>query len=162
VADISESIEVAPSPLEVYEQVSELSRMAEWSPECTGVRWSTSGVPGVGSRFIGLNRAGVLRWFTQGEVVEAVPGERFSFRIAFGPVPVALWTYEFAATGVATGSGLGTGLGSGCTVTESWTDRRPAALRRAFGWIFGDRVKINRYGIHQTLGNLKVSLESVS
>lgn len=149
-ADVSESIEVAASPLEVYSQVSELSRMAEWSPECTGVRWSTGGVPGVGSRFIGLNRSGVFRWFTQGEVLEAVPGERFTFRIAFGAVPIALWTYEFAATS------------SGCTVTESWTDRRPAAMRAVFGRLFGDRVKINRYGIHKTLGNLKASLESVS
>jgi uncharacterized protein YndB with AHSA1/START domain len=104
VPDISESIEVAASPLEVYEQVRDLSRMAEWSPECTGVRWSTGGVPVVGSRFIGLNRSGVFRWFTQGEVIEAVPGERFSFRITFGAVPVAVWTYEFAATGRAWGA----------------------------------------------------------
>ncbi|NEA35791.1 SRPBCC family protein [Streptomyces sp. SID13031] len=150
-ADLSESIGVAASPLAVYGQVSELSRMAEWSPECTRVRWSTGGTPGVGSRFIGYNRAGVLRWVTQGEVVEAVPGERFGFRITFGPVPIALWTYEFAPDGAG-----------GCTVTESWTDRRPAALRTASGWIFGDRAKINGYGIHKTLGRLKVSLESVS
>lgn len=171
-ADVSESIEVAAPPLEVYEQVSDLSRMAEWSPECTGVRWSTGGVPGVGSRFIGLNRSGVFRWFTQGEVLEAVPGERFSFRIAFGPVPIAVWTYEFAATGVGPGAamdvgtgvgpgvGPGSAVGTGCTVTESWTDLRPAALKAVFARMFGDRTKINRYGIHQTLGNLKASLES--
>jgi uncharacterized protein YndB with AHSA1/START domain len=157
VPDVTESIEVAALPLEVYEQVSDLSRMAEWSPECTGVRWSTGGVPGVGSRFIGLNRAGVFRWFTQGEVVEAVPGERFSFRIAFGPVPIAVWTYEFAATGAGSKA-----AGAGCTVTESWTDRRPAAMKAAFAWMFGDRTKINRYGIHKTLGNLKTSLESTA
>jgi hypothetical protein len=34
-------------------------------------------------------------------------------------------------------------------------------MKAAFGWMFGDRARINRYGIHQTLGNLKASLESV-
>lgn len=150
-ADLSESIEVAASPLAVYGQVSDLSRMGEWSPECTRVRWSTPGAPGVGSRFVGYNRSGVFRWFTQGEVVEAVPGERFSFRIRFGPVPIALWTYEFAADGAA-----------GCVVTESWTDHRPVAMKTAFAWMFGDRARINEYGIQKTLGRLKVSLETVS
>jgi uncharacterized protein YndB with AHSA1/START domain len=148
--DFSESITVAAPPVDVYTQVSELSRMPEWSPECTRVSWTTADGPSVGARFIGHNRAGAVRWFTQGEVVEAVPGERFSFRIRIGPVPIALWTYEFAAAG------------TGCTVTESWTDRRPGAMRAAFGWIFGDRDKRNQYGIHKTLGNLKVSVESVS
>jgi uncharacterized protein YndB with AHSA1/START domain len=146
--DFSESITIAAPSADVYAQVSELSRMGEWSPECTRVSWTSSGPPVVGARFIGHNRAGAIRWFTQGEVVEAVPGERFSFRIQFGPVPIALWTYEFAA------------VGAGCSVTESWVDRRPAALRTVFGWIFGDRAKRNRYGIHQTLGNLKTSMES--
>ncbi|MEU4393048.1 SRPBCC family protein [Kribbella sp. NPDC023855] len=145
--DFSESITIAASPAEVYEQVSALSRMAEWSPECSRVSWRTADGPRVGARFIGHNRAGAIRWFTQGEVVEAVPGSRFSFRIDFGPVPIALWTYEFAA------------VSGGCTVTESWTDRRPAALRTAFGWIFGDRAERNRHGIHTTLTRLKASLE---
>jgi hypothetical protein len=47
-------------------------------------------------------------------------------------------------------------------VTESWTDRRPAAVRTVFAWMFGDRTEINRHGIHQTLGKLKAGLESVS
>jgi len=148
--DFSESITIAAPPVDVYTQVSELSRMAEWSPECTRVSWTTADGPSVGARFVGHNRVGAIRWFTQGEVVEAVPGERFSFRIHFGPVPIALWTYEFAAAG------------AGCTVTESWADRRPGAMRAAFGWIFGDRAKRNQYGIHKTLGNLKTSVESVS
>jgi uncharacterized protein YndB with AHSA1/START domain len=151
VPDISESIEVAALPLVAYERVSELPRMPEWSPECTRVSWRTPGARGVGSRFIGHNRAGAIRWFTQGEVVEAVPGERFSFRIGFGPMPIAVWTYEFAAAGA-----------EGCTVTESVTDRRPAAMKAAFGWMFGDRARINSYGIHKTLGNLKLSLEAAS
>ncbi|MEV8372805.1 SRPBCC family protein [Kribbella sp. NPDC056861] len=169
--DFSESITIAAPPADVYAQVSDLSRMGEWSPECTRVTWTSPGPPALGSRFIGHNRAGAIRWFTQGEVVEAVPGERFSFRIRFGPVPIALWTYTFttpvtedAASGGASASraadgGGTTGSDGDCLVTESWTDHRPAALRTAFGWIFGDRAKRNQYGIHKTLANLKTSLE---
>lgn len=149
--DFSESITIDAPPTEVYAQVSNLSRMPEWSPECSRVTWTTPGPPAVGARFVGHNRSGAIRWFTQGEVVEAVPAERFSFRIRFGPVPIALWTYDFAAAGA-----------KGCTVTESWTDRRPAAMRIAVGWIFGDRAKVNRHGIRATLVNLKTSLESAS
>ncbi|WBQ03181.1 SRPBCC family protein [Kribbella sp. CA-293567] len=148
--DFSESITVAAPPAEVYAQVSDLARMGEWSPECTRVSWATAGPPVVGARFIGYNRVGLMRWFTQGEVVEAVPGERFSFRIRFGPVPIALWSYDF------------TPAPGGCLVTESWTDRRPGALRTVFAWFFGDRAERNRRGIRQTLGNLKSSLEPAS
>jgi hypothetical protein len=102
----------------------------------------------VGARFVGHNRAGAIRWSTQGEVVEAVPGSCFSFRIHFGPIPIALWTYSLAAA-----------PDGGCIVTESWTDRRPAALRTAFGWIFGNRAERNRHGIRTTLTHLKTSLE---
>jgi hypothetical protein len=103
----------------------------------------------VGSRFIGHNRAGAIRWFTQGEVLEAEPGRRFAFQIHLGPVPIALWEYEF--TPAATG---------GCTVAESWSDCRPTALRLTIGRMFGDRNKRNAKGIRITLANLKTAAES--
>jgi uncharacterized protein YndB with AHSA1/START domain len=147
--DFAESITIDAPPEQLFALVSDLPRMGEWSPECTRVTWlsgTTTAVPG--ARFIGHNRAGAVRWFTQGEIVDADPGRRFSFRIHFGPVPIAFWTYEFTATP------------TGCQVTESWTDHRPAAFRRAFSWIFGNRNTRNRTGIHHTLKSLKSTAES--
>ena len=148
-ADFAESITIDAPPDQLYALVTDLPRMREWSPECTRVTWTsgtTTAVPG--ARFIGHNRAGAVRWFTQGEVVEADPGRQFSFRIHFGPVPIAVWTCEFTITP------------TGCQVTESWADHRPVVLRRPFSLFFGDRDARNRTGIHQTLTALKAAAES--
>jgi hypothetical protein len=142
--DLTESISVAASPATLYSLVSDLPRMGEWSPECTRVTWSV-----LGERFIGHNRVGVVRWITFGRVVAAEPGLRFAFTIHFGPIPISLWEYDFAATP------------GGCQVTESWTDHRPAGLRHVFRPILGDRVPRNLEGIHTTLTRLKSTAESV-
>jgi Polyketide cyclase / dehydrase and lipid transport len=147
--DLSESITVSAPALSVYGLVSDLPRMGEWSPECTRVTWSarTPG-PATGARFVGHNRAGAVRWFTFGRVVDAVPGERFSFVVTFGPIPISQWSYDFRT------------LESGCEVTESWTDHRPAAFRAMFRPFFGDRVRANDRGIRITLERLKTAAET--
>ncbi len=147
--DLSETLTVSAPALSVYDLVSDLPRMGEWSPECTRVTWSTrTPGPAVGARFVGHNRAGAVRWFTFGRVVDAVPGERFSFVITFGPIPVSLWAYDFREVGAAR------------EVTESWTDHRPAPLRLLFRPIFGDRVRANDRGIRITLERLKTAAET--
>lgn len=147
--DLTETITVAAPADTLYDMVSDLPRMGEWSPECTGVAWN-SGTPGpaVGARFVGRNRVGAARWMTQGKVLAADPGRRFTFAIHFGPLQVALWSYDFTVTD------------GGCEVTESWTDRRPAALSIAMKAVFGDRVKINRRSMRITLDRLKAAAES--
>ncbi|MFC9692368.1 SRPBCC family protein [Kribbella sp. NPDC056951] len=146
--DLTETITVAAPADALYTLVSDLPRMGEWSPECTGVAWNSSTPgPAVGARFVGRNRVGAARWMTQGKVIEADPGRRFTFKIFFGPLQVALWSYEFTPTA------------EGCVVAESWTDRRPAALRSAMNAIFGDRLKLNQRGIRITLDRLKAAAE---
>ena len=149
--DVSESITVSAPALSVYDLVSDLPRMGEWSPECTRVTWSsrTPG-PAVGARFVGHNRVRAVRWFTFGRVVDAVPGQRFSFSIHFGPIPISLWSYDFQA------------VGSGCEVTESWTDHRPVPFRLLFRPFFGDRTPRNVDGIHTTLQRLKSAAEATA
>jgi hypothetical protein len=156
--DLTESITVKASPAALYALVSDLPRMSEWSPECTRVTWSSgprsgrgpasgSG-PAVGARFIGHNQVGAIRWFTFGRVVVAEPARRFAFSIHFGPVPVALWSYEFTPTE------------DGGEVTETWTDHRPRALRHLFRPLYGDRTLRNVDGIHTTLVRLKGTAEA--
>jgi hypothetical protein len=149
--DFESSVEIDATPEQLYALVSDLPRMGEWSPECTHVTWSsgtTYAVPG--ARFIGHNQVGVFRWFTQGVVVDASPGSRFSFRIHFGPMPISFWSYDLAA-GPA-----------GCVVTESWTDLRPKAYSYPARLIFGSRTARNRAGIRHTLQALKSSAEALT
>ncbi|HZX03618.1 SRPBCC family protein [Kribbella sp.] len=148
--DLTESITVQSSADTLYRLVSDLPRMGEWSPECTRVRWSGSAsrVVTAGSRFVGHNRVGFVRWFTFGRVVTAEPGRRFTFDITFGTVRISRWDYEFADTA------------DGCTVTESWTDHRPVVLKKLFRPVFGDRTPRNVEGIHTTLLRLKSAAEA--
>jgi hypothetical protein len=143
--DLTESIAVQSTADTLYRLVSDLPRMGEWSPECTRVTWTSTG-----SRFIGHNRAGFVRWFTFGKVVTAEPGRRFTFDITFGPIPISRWDYSFEVTA------------GGCTVTESWTDHRPTTLKTLFRPVFGNRTPRNAEGIHTTLTRLKSAAEAAA
>ncbi|MEV6286546.1 SRPBCC family protein [Kribbella sp. NPDC051770] len=148
--DLTESISVAAPASTVYALVSDLPRMGEWSPECTKVTWHGQPPYAVeGSRFVGHNRIGAARWLTQGVVTRATPGQVFTFHIHFGPVPVADWSYQLAPETDGT-----------CTVTETWTDRRPAVVRASFDRVFGRRSGHNQRGIRTTLTRLKQAAES--
>ncbi|HLI72536.1 MAG TPA: SRPBCC family protein [Acidimicrobiales bacterium] len=136
---------VAASPESVYDLVSDVTRMGEWSPETTSCRW-LGGVaaPVVGARFRGSNRRGWRRWSTTCTVAAADRGRRFAFDVAFGPLPIARWTYEFAAEG------------DGCRVTESFVDRRPSWMVMMDPTIMGigDRGQHNRETMEATLASL--------
>lgn len=129
-------------PESLYELVSDVTRMGEWSPETTSCRWvGASGGAAVGARFRGSNRNGWRRWSTTCTVVAADPGRRFAFDVVFAGVPIAHWSYEFAPEG------------AGCRVVESWEDRRPMPFRRIDPVVMGiaDRVEHNRVNMERTL-----------
>lgn len=148
--DLRESVHVeAPASL-VYDLVSDLPRMGEWSPECERVVWRGGATgPARGARFTGHNRAGALRWVTQGEVVGAEPGRHLAFEITFGPLPIARWEYFIVPDEAAS-----------CSVVEEWTDRRPAWYRAVADKALGPRIKANRRGILTTLENLRRAAET--
>jgi hypothetical protein len=149
---VVESIVIEAEPGAVYDLVADVARMGEWSPEATGARGAEP-VLKQGDRFIGWNRRGFVRWFTQCTVLAASRGAEFAFDVDFGPVPVSRWTYEFAA------------LDGGTRVTETWVDRRrgifgPAVRLAGQLVIPGPRAAHNRATMVQTLRRLKVEAES--
>lgn len=150
-ADIRESLAVAAPADSVYDLVSDLPRMGEWSPECERVTWRGGATSAAKSaQFLGHNRAGPIRWMTQGEVVTAEHGRHLAFEIRFGPMPIARWEYFIVPDDADP---------STCTVVEEWTDRRPGWYRAPADRAFGSRVEINRRGIVETLANLKNAAE---
>lgn len=147
------SIDVAAGPATLYEMVSDVTRMGEWSPENVGCTWMGGAAgPAVGARFKGKNQRGWRRWSTVNEVVEAEPGRAFAFRTSSFGLKVAVWRYRFDGDDAA-----GT-----CTVTESWTDERGALItvggKLATG--VGDRASHNREGMQQTLAAVKAAAEA--
>lgn len=77
----SVSVEISAPPERVYDLVSDITRMGEWSPECRSCRWTggASG-PAVGARFKARNkgRRG-MSWFNTPTVTVADSGREFAF-----------------------------------------------------------------------------------
>ena len=152
--DLRESLTVAAPADLVYDLIADLPRMGEWSPECERVTWRGGATRVVrGAQFIGHNRAGVVRWMTQGEVVVAELGRRLAFEIRLGPLKIARWEYVIVPEADDP---------SACTVTEEWTDRRPPLYRAAADRLVGSRMKTNRHGMVETLANLKLAAETAT
>ena len=134
---------------EVYAAVTDVTRMGEWSPECTACRWigDASG-PAVGAEFAGDNVAALgpitlKRWTTTSKVIDAEPNVSFEF-IAEG---YSTWRYSFAAQAGAT------------VVTESFSYPPYAGWPK---WVYGrllNRQEAMTKGMQLTLDRIKQSLE---
>lgn len=150
-ADVEVTEQVRAEPSVVYDLVSDVTRMGSWSPETTSCRWLGGATgPAVGARFRGTNRHGpLLRWTTTCTVTAAEPGRRFAFDVDFAGVPIARWVYDLEPTP------------TGCTVTESWDDRRGRPLQIASVPLMGiaDRAEHNRRSMQTTLTALRLAAE---
>jgi len=149
-ADVEVSETVKAASLRLYELVSDLPRMGEWSPENTGGKWvGGANGPEVGAKFRGTNRHGLAIWMTTVTVTGADPGQRFAFDVHVLGVPISTWEYTFADAV------------DGCVVTERWTDNRPGWMRvSSMATGVRDRAAHNRRGMQETLAKLKAAAES--
>jgi uncharacterized protein YndB with AHSA1/START domain len=137
----------------VWSMVSDITRMGEWSPEATGGTWSkgASG-PAVGAKFTGNNRNGRRKWSTTCTVTAAEPGQKFAFAVDVGPIAISSWSFDLEPDG------------EGCSITETWTDRRGRFARMLGKPASGvsDRDTHNRATMEQTLQRLAAAAESSS
>jgi uncharacterized protein YndB with AHSA1/START domain len=93
-------IHVSAPPEKVYDLVSDVTRIPEWSPECVRCRWIGGATgPAVGAQFKGTNKRSFMRWSTKPRVVAADSGREFAFVANAIPVgDTTKWTYRFEAT----------------------------------------------------------------
>jgi len=91
--------DVNASPKVIYDLVSDVRRMGEWSPECRRAVWLGGAIgPAVGVQFKGRNSHGVARWSTKSRVVTADPGAEFAFVTGHLGRDMTRWSYRFDAT----------------------------------------------------------------
>jgi hypothetical protein len=101
----SANIEIGAPPLAVYQLVSGITRMGEWSPECYRCEW-LDGATGatVGVQFRGHNRLGRIRWQRAAVVTAADPGREFAFAILNkNGRQDTLWSCRLSPLGEGTG-----------------------------------------------------------
>jgi hypothetical protein len=151
----SVSIHVDAPPEVVYDLVSDLPRMGEWSPECVRCEWTGgASAAAVGTTFKGHNRRGVRRWSTKGRVVAAERGQELAWDVSsvFG-LPVARWRYRISAS-----------PDGGADVVESFEDRRGVTIK-VLGYLASgvrDRGPHNTAGMEATLQRVKEAAEQAA
>ena len=148
---VSVSTDIAADPKVVYDLITDLPRMGEWSPENRGGKWRGGATgPAVGAKFKGKNKIGWRSWSTDVVVTEAQAPETFAFKVSAAGLPASIWRYDITPTA------------TGCTVTESFEDIRGAFLTRGGGVVTGvkDRATYNKQAMETTLANLKKVAEA--
>lgn len=150
----SVSINIAAPPKRVYELVSDITRMGEWSPECRSCSWTGGATgPAVGAKFRARNkgRRGPS-WFNKPVVTAAEEGREFAFNRSGFAIGSYTWRYVFEPT--ATGTRL----------TESYDAERPVPKAMSkFTEIWtgsNDRDAELREGMKTTLERIKAAAES--
>lgn len=90
------TVTVRATPEEVYDTITDVRRIPEWSPECVSARWiGGADGPEVGARFVGANKRGLARWRTRPRVVVADRPREFSFVMGVPPFgDLTRWTYR--------------------------------------------------------------------
>jgi uncharacterized protein YndB with AHSA1/START domain len=130
----------------VWNLVTDVTRMPEWSPELFSVRWvSADPQPILGARFKGTNRNAGRRWSTSCTVIAAEPERVFTYRVTYLGLQISDWSFEIVPT---------TG---GCQLTESTSDRRGALMMKLGPTATGvaDRPTHNLDGIRRTIAAIK-------
>jgi hypothetical protein len=142
----SGSIVISRSPEDLYEMISDVSRMGEWSPVCKAGWWDEGDDARVGAWFTGRNERPDRTWETRANVVAAERGQEFAFIVGG---TWARWGYAFRP------------VEGGTEVTESW-EFLPGGLtmfKERFGEAadkeIDDRSEAARTGITDTLAGLK-------
>ncbi len=149
-ASVESYIEAPPE--RVWALISDVKRMAEWSPECVGAEWlppSQRALPG--ARFRGRSRRGRFqRWSRECEVTAAAPGELFAFSTLWRGGDATRWRYEL------TREGAGTRIVESCALTG----RMPRWVKVGYMLMGRRRALEVRAGMEDTLARLKKVAES--
>ncbi len=142
----SDSIVIACSADELYDMVSDVTRMGEWSPVCKACWWDEGDAARVGTWFTGRNELPERTWETRSEVVAADRAREFAFIVGGS---LTRWGYTF------------TPVDGGTRVTESWEflPGGAAMFEERFGADAqaqaANRAELARSGIPATLAALK-------
>jgi hypothetical protein len=134
---------------EVFAVVADVTRMGEWSPECTTCRWVAPATGPLGATFEGDNVASLgpislKKWTTTSEVTAFEQDRVFEF-FAEG---ITTWRYELAeADGVT-------------TLTESFSHEPFTGTQ---GFLYNTvmrRTTAMHKGMQQTLAKMKAAIEA--
>ena len=151
VLEHSDSIVVARPAEDLYDMVSDITRMGEWSPICKACWWDEGETARVGAWFTGRNELPDRTWETRSEVVAADRGQEFAWVVGSTGTR---WGYTFSP------------VEGGTEITESWEfhPKGVAVFEERFGEQakaeIDNRAETARDGIAATLTAIKRRAEA--
>jgi uncharacterized protein YndB with AHSA1/START domain len=136
---------------EVWDLVSDVTRIGEFSPETFEARWTRGSTgPEVGASFKGhvkRNGVGPTYWATC-QVTRCVPEEVFEFAVGTDQITLNNWGYRLAPDG------------EGTQVTEYFRIE-PSLVMRLYWTVLGPlRGRTNERGMRATLARMREVLEA--
>lgn len=149
----SVTVQMAADPKIVWDLVSDVTRIGEFSPETFEARWTRGSTgPEVGAYFKGhVKRNGVgPTYWSLCRVTECVPERDFGFVVELNGSPVNHWRYQL------------TPHENGTEVTESY-ELAPVGYLKVYWAVLGRlRGRTNERGMRQTLERIKAIAEGAS
>ena len=143
-------IQIDATPEEVYDLVSDISRMGEWSPETYRAHWlGEADHAQTGARFRGWNKVGPFRWATDPIIECAERGRELCFTTTvFGRGRFTRWTYR-----------MHPGQGGGTELEESWEQVGSVPLVTNL-MNSSRRMQMIQQGMEATLERIKAAAEA--
>jgi hypothetical protein len=158
---LTRRITVARPPAVLYDMISDVTRVGEWSPVCRACEWEDRSGPSVGAVFVGHNVTPEGSWDMRCKVFVADRGREFAFATIGTPGGddthedgMTRWGYTFTV------------VEGGTDVEESW-QLTPSALETVNAMPEEQRDEIvetvlpnTLSGMEETLANLKQVAEA--
>jgi hypothetical protein len=149
----SVTVRMAASPSVVWDLVSDVTRIGEFSPETFEARWTRGSTgPEVGAFFKGhvrRNGIGPVYWALC-RVTECVPERDFGFVVVMNDVDLNHWRYQLRE------------VDGGTEVTESFELPAKGFLKLYWAVLGPLRGRTNERGMRQTLERIKAIAEGVT
>jgi hypothetical protein len=147
----SVTVKMNARPDVVWDLVSDVTRIGEFSPETFEAEWLRGATgPAVGARFKGhvkRNGVGPVYW-TLCEVIACEPEQKFEFAVIVQDTHVNRWAYELKA------------VDGGTEVTESFSLHSNPLTKVYWSLLGRRRAKTNERGMRQTLERIKAIAEA--
>ena len=145
-----EKIHIEAPPHRVYELLSHLERMGEWSPECYWVEWlegaRSPAVPG--ARFQGWNRFGRMQWSVTCQVKTADQDREIAWSTILREREMVRWRFQL------------TPANGGTDLVESFDVYWLSLMARvAEDFVMRDRDRRRAEGMRATLERIKAIAE---
>jgi hypothetical protein len=149
----SVTVQMTASPAVVWDLVSDVTRIGEFSPETFEARWTRGSTgPEVGAWFKGhvrRNGIGPVYW-TLCRVTECTPGEDFGFVVVMNGTDLNHWRYRLRE------------VDGGTEVTESFELPAKGFLKLYWALLGRLRGRTNERGMRQTLERIKAIADGVA